>query len=70
MNESKTMQAVRRALAGERVRDVARDLDLSESAVYAALKRERASERCPCCGQVVRDGFKINSTVLKSTDPT
>ena len=62
---SRTTQAVRRVHAGESVRDVARDLDISESAIYAQIKRERASERCPCCEQIVRDGFKINRAALK-----
>lgn len=65
MSDSKTMQAVRRAQAGEKVRDVARELDLSESAVYAALKREKQRERCPCCGQVVREGFTVDESTLK-----
>ena len=62
---SRTTQAVRRVQAGESVREVARDLDISESAIYAQIKREKARERCPCCDQVVRDGFKINRAVLK-----
>ena len=63
---SKTMQAVRRVQAGETVREVARALDISEAAIYAQLKREQGLERCPCCGQVVKEGFKIDSSVLKS----
>jgi hypothetical protein len=62
---SKTMQAVRRVQAGETVREVARDLDISEAAIYAQLKRERNLTRCPCCGQVVREGYKIDRSVLK-----
>lgn len=62
---SRTMQAVRRVQAGEAVREVARDLDISESAIYAQIKREQGLTRCPCCGQVVREGYKIDRTVLK-----
>lgn len=62
---SRTAQAVRRVQAGETVRDVARDLNISAAAIYAQIKREQGRERCPCCGQVVKDGFKINRSVLK-----
>lgn len=67
---SRTLQAVRRVQAGETVRDVARDLDISPSAIYAQIKRERGHQRCPCCGQVVREGYKINRSVLKPKSPT
>jgi DNA-binding CsgD family transcriptional regulator len=60
------MQAVQRVQAGETVREVARDLDISESAIYAQIKREQGKTRCPCCGQVVREGYKIDRSVLKS----
>lgn len=62
---SRTAQAVRRVQACETVREVARDLDISESAIYAQLKRERDLTRCPCCGQVVKEGYKIDRSVLK-----
>lgn len=62
---SRTTQAVRRVQAGETVRDVARDLDISESAIYAQIKREQGLTRCPCCGQVVKEGFKIDRSVLQ-----
>lgn len=62
--DSRTGQAVRRAMAGERVRDLARELDLSESAIYAAVKREREKRFCPCCGSLV-PAEKINRDVLK-----
>lgn len=62
---SRTAQAVRRVQAGEAVRDVARDLDISAAAIYAQIKREQGRERCPCCDQVVRDGYKVDRSVLK-----
>lgn len=64
---SRTTQAVRRVHAGESVREVARDLDISESAIYAQIKLERGRDRCPCCGQVVRDGFNVDYSVVKKT---
>ena len=63
---SRTNQAVKRVLAGERVRDVARSLDLSESAVYTAVKREKEKQLCPCCKQIVRAGFEVDHSVLKA----
>lgn len=66
MTISRTMQAVRRVQAGETVREVARDLDISESAIYAQIKRERDLTRCPCCGQAVKDGYEIDRSVLKT----
>ena len=62
---SKTAQAVERVKAGETVRSAARALDITEAAVYARLKLERDRPRCPCCGQIVREGFEINGGVLK-----
>lgn len=62
--DSRTSQAVRRAMAGERVRDLARELDLSESAVYAAVKRERDRQECPCCGSTV-PGERIDQAMVK-----
>lgn len=63
--DSRTSQAVRRALDGERVRDLARELDLSESAIYAAVKREREKKTCPCCGRVVREGFDVDEAIVR-----
>lgn len=63
---SKTTTALQRVLAGESVRVVARDLDISEAAIYARKKREEAMPRCPCCGQVVREGYQVDQAVLKA----
>jgi len=58
---SKTQDAVRLHLSGEMtVAQAARKMEISETAVYAALKRlERKEakaaglEPCPCCGSLV-----------------
>ena len=55
---SKSKEAARRVEAGEKVRDVARELGISTQAVNAARKRERDAVRCPCCDQIIR----INKT--------
>jgi hypothetical protein len=64
---SRTAKAVRRVQAGEKVQEVARALEISASAIYAQIKREAGVKRCPCCGQVVREGYKVDRRVLKAT---
>lgn len=54
---SKTMQALARIAAGETVAIASRALGISTTAVYAAMRRREGKTICPCCGQVVRDGF-------------
>jgi len=53
------MQALDRIGKGETVATVAKDLGISSAAIYAALKRRKDKPICPCCGQVVRKGFKV-----------
>lgn len=67
---SRTQQAVSRHRKGEKVQELARELGISASANYAQLKREEGVSRCPCCGQVVREGYKIDRSVLKSQAPS
>lgn len=67
---SRTAQAVRRVRSGETVRSVARDIGISEAAVYAQIKREEGLKRCPCCGQVLKEGFKVRKDVLRSVPQT
>lgn len=67
---SKTQRALALVDQGKSVREAAREAGISEPTLYAALKRireqsEAGKERCPCCGQVVRDGFEVNRDVLK-----
>ena len=57
--QSKTMQALDRVEKGETVSAVARDLGISTAAIYAAMKRRAGKQLCPCCGQVVREGFEV-----------
>ena len=57
--QSKTMQALDRVNAGESVAAVARDIGISTTAIYAAQRRRAGKPICPCCGQVVRDGFSV-----------
>lgn len=69
---SKTQEAVRmHREEGMTVAQAARKAEISETAVYAALKRLEKKEAklaglvsCPCCGSLV-DADKINREVLK-----
>lgn len=61
---TKTEQAIKLVEEGMTVRKAAREVDVSESAVHAAIKRKRAEQLaasgvCPCCGQM------INRSALK-----
>ncbi len=38
---------------------------IAESTLRMAIGRTKGKEQCPCCGQVVREGFEINRDVLK-----
>lgn len=57
--QSRTMQALARIGSGEKIAAVARDLGISVAAIYAAKKRRDGKTICPCCGQVVREGFEV-----------
>jgi hypothetical protein len=57
--QSKTMQALARVVAGETVAVACRALGISTTAVYTAMRRRAGKTICPCCGQVVRAGFSV-----------
>jgi hypothetical protein len=65
MKTSRIKEAIARVEEGERISVVARELEMSTSAIYAERKRIASREVCPCCGQVVRKGFEINKEALK-----
>lgn len=69
---SKTQTALGLVRNGMTVRDAARSAGIAEPTLYAALTRMKdqaaaGKERCPCCGQVVRDGFVVERGVLKGS---
>lgn len=39
----------------------ARQMGVHASAVYRALRRAETKPICPCCGQVVREGFEVRT---------
>ena len=55
---TKTDAALKLIDAGKTVREAARAVDVSESAIHAAVKRRKEKEVaaqgiCPCCGQKI-----------------
>ena len=40
---------------------------VAEATIYIAQNRLKGKEQCPCCGQVVREGFVVNKDVLKDS---
>jgi len=65
MKKSKTQEALELIQKGMAPYAAAQQVGISASAVYRALERRQDKELCPCCGQVVREGFAVNREVLK-----
>lgn len=66
MEKSKTQQALQLVGEGMTPYAAAKKAGIATSTLYTALKRQQGKEQCPCCGQVVREGFEIDRSVLKS----
>lgn len=62
---SKTQQALKLVAQGVAVKVAAEQSGIAESTIRVAMGRTKGKELCPCCGQVVREGFEINRDVLK-----
>uniref|UniRef100_Q47CJ9 Uncharacterized protein n=1 Tax=Dechloromonas aromatica (strain RCB) TaxID=159087 RepID=Q47CJ9_DECAR len=62
---SKTQQAMKLLAQGLAVKVAAEQAGIAESTLRMAMGRTKGKELCPCCGQVVREGFEINRDVLK-----
>lgn len=58
-NLSRTMQALAMVEAGLSSYKAAKAVGVQVSAVTRAIARRKGKEICPCCGQIVRDGFVI-----------
>lgn len=67
MTKSKTQQALEllRKNPDMKPYQAADAVGVQNAAVYQALQRTKGKTMCPCCGQVVREGFEIDTTVLK-----
>ena len=65
--KSKTMQALDLVINdGLSQYAAAAKLGISTAAVSRALSRREDKTLCPCCAQVVREGYAIDKTVLKT----
>jgi len=62
---SKTQQAITLVRSGKSVKEAAQEVGIAEATIYIAINRTKGKDVCPCCGQVVREGFEINRDVLK-----
>lgn len=63
---SKTQQAL--ALMEEEgigASEAARRVGIASGTVLSAVMRMKGKSICPCCNQVVRQGFEIDHSVLK-----
>ena len=69
MAKSKTQQALDllRQNPGMKPYQAAEAVGVGNAAVYQALQRTKGKEICPCCGQVVREGFEVDASVLKQS---
>lgn len=60
MPKSKTMQALDMVLIdGMTAYAAAKKVGINPSAVTRAIQRREDKKICPCCGQIVREGFKV-----------
>lgn len=64
---SKTQQALKLVAQGISVKEAADRAGIAESTLRVATSRNKGKELCPCCGQVVREGFEIDRSLLKES---
>lgn len=62
---SKTQQAITLVRSGKSVKEAAQEVGIAEATIYIAINRTKGKDVCPCCGQVVREGFEIDQSVLR-----
>jgi predicted transcriptional regulator len=62
MTKSKTQQALdlMQKNPGMTAYEAASKVGVGNAAVYQALRRTKGKTLCPCCGQVVREGFEVD----------
>lgn len=66
---SKTQQGLKLVAQGLAVKVAAEQAGVAESTLRVAMGRAKGKELCPCCGQVVREGFEVDRSVLKNSEP-
>lgn len=64
---SKTQLALSYLQEGMSPKDAAEKAGVAESTLRVAMGKRAGKTICPCCGQVVREGFEINRDVLKNS---
>lgn len=67
---SKTQTALALFEQGMTLNAAAKAAGIAPPTLHNAIKRRKeqqaaGKEHCPCCGQVVREGFSINQEALK-----
>ena len=62
---SKTQKALRLVSEGVAIKVAAVRSGIAESTLRMAIGRMKGKDICPCCGQVVREGFEVDHSVLK-----
>jgi DNA-binding CsgD family transcriptional regulator len=65
MGLSKTQTALALVKDGVAVKAAAERAGIAESTLRMAIGRTKGKIQCPCCGQVVREGFEVDRDVLK-----
>lgn len=65
MNLSKTQLGLTLLAQGKSMADAAKEAGVSPSTLSVARWKHKGKTLCPCCGQVVRAGFVVNTSVLK-----
>lgn len=64
---SKTQHALSLLLRGAPQKKAAEIAGISETTLRVALARNKNKLMCPCCHQVVREGFEIDQSVLNNS---
>ncbi len=59
MSLSKTQQAIELVTAGASVSAAAQAIGISAATLRVALWKRKGKSVCPCCGQIVREGFEL-----------
>ncbi len=70
MTKSKTQQALdlMQQNPGMTAYEAAATVGVGNAAVYQALRRTKGKTICPCCKQVVREGFEIDRSAVKDAE--
>lgn len=66
---SRTQEALKLVSQGVAVKVAATQAGVAESTLRVAMGRAKGKQKCPCCGQVVREGFEIKASALKGNEP-